>query len=293
MKILIGGNAMGYHEIGLYFDNYCKDLIIKELSKKFDNLEGAYNYLVKSYNKILEEKGLNPYKSYCINKEAEQKIFSLLLSCGRENENIYYATILKMAEKMNLEFLNLFLVMYVRVNYYSKEKFGTKIIIKKEFIKEFLSLLKESYKEGLFVSSKKVTECLADIVNNTKTPVQDKAIGIIKDIENNIEKLDYILIEEADESLNDFNTYKSEIGINYKDIILNKGFQEYLEDLEEINDIDDLDDIVCSYIEESGEISDKINNYMIKNNEGCFLNKDILKNLKVNEKSLIEELYKN
>lgn len=290
MKVLIGGNAMDYHEIGLYFDNYCKDLIIKELSKKFDNLEEAYNYLVKSYNTILEEKGL-AYKSYCINKETEQKIFSLLLSCGREDRNIYYATILKIAEKMNLEFLKLFLVMYVRTNYYSQEKFGTKIIIKKEFIKEFLSLLKESYKEGLFVSSKKVVECLADIVNGTNTPVQDKALDIIKNIENNIEKLDYILIEETDESLNDFSTYKSEIGINYKDIILSKGFQEYLEDLEEINYIEDLDDIVISYIEESGEISDKITDYMIENDQGCFLNKDILKNLKVDEKSLIDELY--
>ena len=28
MKLLIGGNAMDYHEIALYFDSYCKDLVI-------------------------------------------------------------------------------------------------------------------------------------------------------------------------------------------------------------------------------------------------------------------------
>ena len=39
MKVLISGNAIDYHEIWPYFDNYCKDLIIKELSKNFDNLE--------------------------------------------------------------------------------------------------------------------------------------------------------------------------------------------------------------------------------------------------------------
>ena len=290
MKLLISGNKIECHEIGLYFDNYCKDLIIEELSKKFDNLEEVYNYLVESYNNILEEKGLEPYKSYCLDKDPEQKIFSLLLSCGRNDRLIYFATILKIAEKMNLEFLKLFLIMYVRTNYHHQELFGTKIIIKKEFIKNFLELLKGANSKGLFVSSKTMIDCLSDLLGGTNTPVEDKAFEIIKDIEDNIEELDYILIEHADEPYNDFETYKKEIGINYKEILLSKEFQEYLEDCEKISYIEDLDDIILEYIEESGDISDKLTKYMLENNKGCILNNNSIKNTKVEEKSLLDDL---
>lgn len=291
MKLLIGGNAMDYHEIGLYFDNYCKDLVISELSKKFEDKEEAYLYLVNAYNKILAEKELEPYQSYCIDKDPEQKIFSLLLSCGRNDRQIYYATILKLSKILDMEFLKLFLIMYVRINYFEQERFGTKIIIKKEFIEGFLSLLKEGYEKGLFVSHKTMIQGLADMLGGTNTPVQDKAFGIIKDIEDNIGKLDYVLIESTDESCNDFDTYKKEIGIDYKEVLLSEEFQAYLKDSDKINYIEELDEVILAYIEESGDISDKLTEYMLVNELGCILDVNSIKNTKIEEKSLLEDLY--
>lgn len=292
MKLLIGGNGMDYHEIALYFDSYCKDLVINELSKKFEDKEEAYSYLVNTYNKILAEKGLEPYKSYCTDKDPEQKIFSLLLSCGRNDRQIYYATILKLSEILDMEFLKLFLIMYIRSNFFSEERFGTKMIIKKEFIEEFLLLLKEGYEKGLFVSHKTMIQGLADMLNDTVTPVKDKAFDIIKDIEDNIGKLDYILVENPDETYNDFETYKDEIGIDYKEILLNKKFQEYLKDSDEIGYIEELDETILGYIEESGEVSEILTKYMLDNNLGCILDSNSIKNTKIDKKSLLDEFYK-
>tara|TARA_Y100001960_G_C14782657_1_gene888074 strand:- start:8520 stop:9458 length:939 start_codon:yes stop_codon:yes gene_type:complete len=292
MKLLIGGNAMDYHEIALYFDSYCKDLVINELSKIFEDKEEAYSYLVNTYNKILAQKELEPYKSYCTDKDPEQKIFSLLLSCGRNDRQIYYATILKISEFLDMKFLKLFLVMYIRSNFYSEERFGTKMIIKKEFIEGFLLLLKEGYEKGLFVSHKTMIQGLADMINNTVTPVKDKAFDIIKDIEDNIEKLDYILVENPDETYNDFDTYKNEIGIDYKEIVLSEKFQEYLEDCDKISYIEELDEVMLEYIEESGEVSEILTKYMLDNNLGCILDNDSVKNIKIDEKSLLDEFYK-
>jgi len=292
MKLLIGGNGMDYHEIALYFDSYCKDLVINELSKKFEDKEEAYSYLVNTYNKILAEKRLEPYKSYCTDKDPEQKIFSLLLSCGRNDRQIYYATILKLSEILDMEFLKLFLIMYIRSNFFSEERFGTKMIIKKEFIEEFLLLLKEGYEKGLFVSHKTMIQGLADMLNDTVTPVKDKAFDIIKDIEDNIGKLDYILVENPDETYNDFETYKDEIGIDYKEILLNKKFQEYLKDSDEIGYIEELDETILGYIEESGEVSEILTKYMLDNNLGCILDSNSIKNTKIDEKSLLDEFYK-
>ncbi len=292
MKLLIGGNGMDYHEIALYFDSYCKDLVINELSKKFEDKEEAYSYLVNTYNKILAEKRLEPYKSYCTDKDPEQKIFSLLLSCGRNDRQIYYATILKLSEILDMEFLKLFLIMYIRSNFFSEERFGTKMIIKKEFIEEFLLLLKEGYEKGLFVSHKTMIQGLADMLNDTVTPVEDKAFNIIKDIEDNIEKLDYILVENPDETYNDFETYKDEIGIDYKEILLDKKFQEYLKDSDEIGYIEELDETILGYIEESGEVSEILTKYMLDNNLGCILDSNSIKNTKIDKKSLLDEFYK-
>lgn len=292
MKLLIGGNGMDYHEIALYFDSYCKDLVINELSKKFEDKEEAYSYLVNTYNKILAEKRLEPYKSYCTDKDPEQKIFSLLLSCGRNDRQIYYATILKLSEILDMEFLKLFLIMYIRSNFFSEERFGTKMIIKKEFIEEFLLLLKEGYEKGLFVSHKTMIQGLADMLNDTVTPVKDKAFDIIKDIEDNIEKLDYILVENPDETYNDFETYKDEIGIDYKEILLDKKFQEYLKDSDEIGYIEELDETILGYIEESGEVSEILTKYMLDNNLGCILDSNSIKNTKIDKKSLLDEFYK-
>lgn len=292
MKLLIGGNGMDYHEIALYFDSYCKDLVINELSKKFEDKEEAYSYFVNTYNKILAEKRLEPYKSYCTDKDPEQKIFSLLLSCGRNDRQIYYATILKLSEILDMEFLKLFLIMYIRSNFFSEERFGTKMIIKKEFIEEFLLLLKEGYEKGLFVSHKTMIQGLADMLNDTVTPVEDKAFNIIKDIEDNIGKLDYILVENPDETYNDFETYKDEIGIDYKEILLNKKFQEYLKDSDEIGYIEELDETILGYIEESGEVSEILTKYMLDNNLGCILDSNSIKNTKIDEKSLLDEFYK-
>jgi len=292
MKLLIGGNGMDYHEIALYFDSYCKDLVINELSKKFEDKEEAYSYLVNTYNKILAEKRLEPYKSYCTDKDPEQKIFSLLLSCGRNDRQIYYATILKLSEILDMKFLKLFLIMYIRSNFFSEERFGTKMIIKKEFIEEFLLLLKEGYEKGLFVSHKTMIQGLADMLNDTVTPVEDKAFDIIKDIEDNIEKLDYILVENPDETYNDFETYKDEIGIDYKEILLDKKFQEYLKDSDEIGYIEELDETILGYIEESGEVSEILTKYMLDNNLGCILDSNSIKNTKIDEKSLLDEFYK-
>ena len=293
MKLLIGGNAMDYHEIGLYFDNYCKDLVISELSKKFEDKEKAYLYLVNAYNKILTEKELKPYQSYCTDKDPEQKIFSLLLSCSRNDRQIYYATILKLSKVLNMEFLKLFLIMYVRTNYFEQERFGTKIIIKKEFLEGFLLLLKEGYEKGLFVSHKTMIQSLADMLGGTDTPVKDEALDILKDIEVNIEKLEYILIESTDESYNDFDTYKREIGVDYKNVILSEEFQEYLKDSDKVNYIEELDEVILAYIEESGDISDKLTEYMLDNELGCILDGNSIKNTKVEEKSLIDDLYNN
>lgn len=292
MKLLIGGNGMDYHEIALYFDSYCKDLVINELSKKFEDKEEAYSYLVNTYNKILAEKRLEPYKSYCTDKDPEQKIFSLLLSCGRNDRQIYYATILKLSEILDMKFLKLFLIMYIRSNFFSEERFGTKMIIKKEFIEEFLLLLKEGYEKGLFVSHKTMIQGLADMLNDTVTPVEDKAFDIIKDIEDNIEKLDYILVENPDETYNDFETYKDEIGIDYKEILLDKKFQEYLKDSDEIGYIEELDETILGYIEESGEVSEILTKYMLDNNLGCILDSNSIKNTKIDKKSLLDEFYK-
>jgi hypothetical protein len=293
MKISIKTNKTNLEDLGLYFTHHCIDLIKKDLLAKLGSYQEVYNYLLNKYNEIRNNKGQDDYRSYSLKDDNyEDKIFSLICGCERENTYIFYATIIKLSEKYNLEYLKLFVLIDHKLNFSKENEFKTKLLFPKESALEIVNLLKEAQKSELLKNSKSIHHALFDVLNKKNTKVTDTVTTGISGIYKEVENIEYIMFEDCDEYLNDSDTYNRNLKFDYKSIILSEDFQNYLKEDKNFNEygrVEDFSDYVNEYLEEDGlDFSEELNQYILKTKpENTFVEIDTVKNLSVEEESLI------
>lgn len=291
MKITIKTNKDSSDDLPLYFDAHCIQLIIDELLKEYGNYEASYNELLNSFQKSLIKKNRERYRYYGMEEAYEEKLFSLILSIKRELNFEYYATLLKIANKYNLEYIKLFILIDYKIDYAENMPYRSKLVFEKEDVDYIIGLLETAKKVKLLKTSKRVIQVLLEQQTGKEEKVKDVAGEFVDDLRKDIENIDYILFEYSDEFINDNYIYTRNFEINYKELLLSKEFQEYLKEDEDfdISEIESFDEYINNYLEEGGlNISEEIVNKIIKNkDEKALQNEKGIKDLLVKEESLI------
>ena len=291
MKLSIQTNIIGSEDLPLYFSSHCIDLIINELLKKEGDYEEGYNYLFKKYQEYLTKKDLPAYKMYSLADTYEEKIKSLVLTIERENPFVFYATMLELANKYNLNYIKLFILIDYKLSFSENHKFNTKLIFKKEDVKYIAKLLTNARDVKLLKLHKRVSHLLLEQSTGKKIEHIDLASKFIDELNDKINQVEYILFEDYDEYINNQNTYTNTCEVDFKKILLSEDFHEYLKEDESFNnfEVSNFEEYLMNYVEEGGvNISERLIEEIIKiEDKDSLYTKAKVKELSVKEQSLL------
>lgn len=294
MKFCIDSNLKSIKpvEVILYDRNIISEIIKREIHSKFKDENKTLEFLIE---KVTSLEGYNKNNVlYNEDDTINDKIKSLLYYLEVLDYKNYISTALKAARNQKSNFSLLIIILhniFANANY---KYYNSIVIIPKEEIKYFVSLIYEASKDDLLDEK---LYSVTDILLSGDKKIQErssKLLSYTELVKEKFEKIEYLVIQDPDDSMENINKYLKIKEIKLSNFLFTDGFKEFLGDDFDDDSISNIEEYLLEYIEESvvpDNFFDDIAKHIINQKESQHIfDENSIKSLKLDNESIIDNL---
>lgn len=287
MKGYLSTSNIDTEEFILHGFGIISDMLLQELKDTYQNDEILLEKIKEKY------RYLSPtiYNYQCSQKTSLKDWWhSFICFINTEAFDIYIQSLCEVSRKYDCYVPTI--VFALEYAGFQKHTFNSIKVMEKEDAEFFVTEMIKGFEKGYIPKTKQLR--IAEALLGSVKEEESEVYAFVKQVEKELASgtFKHLVYHDGDEHLNFNHMYTNFTEVRYTDVLLSKGFQDYVRECDFDNDeYDCMEEIILEYLEtKNGENILELIIEEIKNNsnkyEDCFIPAETIKVLKHSEETL-------